>query len=309
MNAAASIPVKIALYPDKRDISSELILACIAAHLSEFALSSTVALPGVAGLTIMDSGRITVDDAAAAVVIGDVDRCDQLTGAGVPAVFVRACGEPGTRRPDGSVALVCRQGPWWRTEMRARAGHARGSEIEIEGIGPYRRVRSVGGGGAILALTGVSNDDTASAAIDLLGEALWERPAASWPDPWHVVTDLPPSHHQTLRQLLPASSVRFAGLGELGDLARRADVLLSTPTLVAAAHAQVWEVPLVALPSVDARSERVRGFLADLAGADQVGSGFIEIGVEVFARAVIDTAPIGAQQVARQLRQICLAPL
>ncbi|MFE7331413.1 hypothetical protein ACFU8W_42230 [Streptomyces sp. NPDC057565] len=279
----------LVLHARPDDLQAAADLEFVAAHLAEFR-------------------RAGVDDSAtAALVVGDPDRCAELMAAGLPTVYLQpagaAPGDPGTA--DVRATIVSWQVPDWLTPSCGRERQFARSEIQVSNVAPPRRGRSAGGGGPAVQLTGgCPNPEQTEAA---LRSALRDRDPATGPIP--VLTDLAAADWTWLTSRLGEFAFARIGLADWPRALRRADLLVAEPTLLATTFAQSANLPLRLLPAVGIRQSRVREALGVLAG----GAGDrtdLTVTPDVWP---VDTGRAGAlggaTQLARQIRQLCLAPV
>ncbi|MEU3605660.1 hypothetical protein AB0E83_09415 [Streptomyces sp. NPDC035033] len=279
----------LVLHARPDDLEAAAALEFVAAHLPEFRRAS-------AGTS-----------ATAALVVGDPERCAELMADGLPTVYLHPAGAaPGDPGTDGVAATVVSwQVPDWLTASCGRVRRFARSEVRVSHVAPPRRVRSAGGGGPAVQLTGGRPDPERTAAA--LRSALRDADPAAGPIP--VLTDMAAAEWDRLAGRLAEFAFVRVDVGDWPRALRRTDLLVAAPTLLATSFAQAAHVPLRLLPGAGVRQARVREALGVLAA---------EAGDRTDLTVTPDVWPVdtgragalgGASQLARQLRQLCLAPV
>nr|AFD20752.1 hypothetical protein [Streptomyces rimofaciens] len=298
----------IALRFAPADVEAAAAAEYVAAHLGGFRCLPECPQEGDSG-----PGR---NPPAAVIVFGRSGAAGGAGPAGVPTVLVEGA-EP---VPGTDADVVCRQAPGWLTAGEppappaVRPGGGRIRTVDVAAVAPFRQVRSGGGGGrAALLLGGAGGPDGsgASAGGEALPGALARfiagHPAAAG-DAWAVLTDLTGEPLRELLGLLPPTA-RTVGAADWAQVLRRADSLVATPTLLAAAHARTARIPLHVLDPAGPAQRRVHRALAAIAGAPGEPGGLPVVGPDDWPRDDGRAGALGgAAQIARQVRQLCLAP-
>jgi CGA synthase-related protein len=279
----------LVLHARPDDLEAAVDLEFVAAHLAEFR-------------------RARVDvSATAALVVGDPDRCAELMAAGLSTVYLHpagaAPGDPGTA--DVSATIVNWQVPSWLTQTCSRERQFARSEIRVANVAPPRRVRSAGGDGPAVQLTGGCPDPEQTVAA--LRSALRDGGPAAGPIP--VLTDLAAADWARLAGGLGEFAFARVDVADWPRALRRADLLVAGPTLLATTFAQSANLPLRLLPAAGIRQSRVREALGVLAGGADDRTDLIVI-PDVWPVDIGRAGTLGgAAQLARQIRQLCLAPV
>ncbi len=279
----------LVLHARPDDLEAAVCLEFVAAHLTEFRRARADA------------------SATAALVVGDPDRCAELMAAGLPTVYLHPAGAaPGDPDTDDVCAtVVSRQVPDWLTQACSRERPFARSELRVANVAPPRRVRSAGGGGPAVQLTGGCPDPEGTVAA--LRCALRNAGPAEGPIP--VLTDLAAADWARLASRLGEFAFTRVDAADWPRALRRADLLVAGPTLLATTFAQCAHLPLRLLPAAGIRQTRVREALGVLAGGAGDRTDLI-VTPDVWP---VDTGRAGAlggaTQLARQIRQLCLAPV
>ncbi|MFI6347342.1 hypothetical protein [Streptomyces sp. NPDC050560] len=279
----------LVLHAPAGDLEAAAALEFTAAHLPEF--------------------RRAHDDrgAAAALVIGEPRRSAELAAAGVPTVYLHpagaAPGDPGTSGV--SASIVCWQMPSWLSGTGPRGGQVGGTELSVTAVGPHRRPRPAGGGGPAVQLTGGAPERERT--VRALRSAL--REAGQNPGPVPVLTGMAADDWDRWAAELGEFDLVRADLADWPRILGRADMLVADPTVLAATLAQTARLPLRLLPGSGARQSHVRGAIAALAGgagADEA----VTVAPDAWPTAEGRAGALGGgAQIARQIRQLCLAPV
>jgi len=278
----AGSPLVLHAVPD--DLEAAANLAFVAAHLTEYARAGTDR------------------DAAAAVVVGDPNRCADLMAAGVPTVYVHPAGAaPGdSDTVDVAASIVCRQVPSWLARSFPAAARAGRSETRVSALAPPKRFRSAGGGPAVQLTGGRQEPERIVAA---LRSALRSAPRET-DDPVPVLTDLPTVDWEELAHALGEFTFTRVDIADWPRVLRRAGLLVATPTLLSTTFAQAAELPLRLLPAAGRRQSRVRESLMVRTG------GAATVPADVWPTGEGRAGELGgAAQIARKIRQLCLAPV
>ncbi|MCZ4603606.1 hypothetical protein O3S80_07410 [Streptomyces sp. Lzd4kr] len=279
----------LVLHARPDDLEAAADLEFVAAHLTEFRRAR---------------GDVS---ATAALVVGDPERCAELMAAGLPTVYLHPAGAaPGDPdAADVSATIVSWQVPGWLTQSCSRERRFARSEIRVPNVAPPRRVRSAGGSGPAVQLTGGCPDPERTVAA--LRTALLETGPAEGPIP--VLTDLAAADWAGLASRLGEFVFTRVDVADWPRALRRADLLVAGPTLLATTFAQSTSLPLRLLPAAGIRQSRVREALGVLAGGTDARTDLI-VTPDVWP---VDTGGAGAlggaTQLARQIRQLCLAPV
>ncbi|MFG2719229.1 CGA synthase-related protein [Streptomyces sp. NPDC048416] len=292
------------------DLESSAVMRYIGAHLTE------VDLVGAQW-----TGRAP----DAAVVCDDTELAARLSASGVPVVFVDAGGVRDTdSRP--AALIHCRHRPGWLPARRVKGVHGVGT------IAPPRAARARAARGAVVQLStpvgllaGTPDFERASTVLRAAADAA-RRDGLPVPA---LVLDAP---EPTRASLLSAAGlgpqpgadgvpVHSGADAHTERLLAQASVLISSPLLSAVNQAHAARVPLLLLPALGDEQERRLAEITDAVGApvlDPRGPGpAVDAAVRgadaLWQRvsAALDEAGDdrrGAQRVARQVRQLLLAP-
>ncbi|MGJ5754269.1 CGA synthase-related protein [Streptomyces puniciscabiei] len=287
-------------------LESQAALRHVSAHLTEVELTGQP-----------DAGPAP----GAAVVCDDDVLAARLSASGVPVVFVASGGPPpGDTWPPSAVR--CLHQPGWLGGQRAKGVHNVGT------IAPPRAARARAARGAVVQLSTPDLHPDDHAAVARAGATLRAAVEAAQYDGkplLGVVLDAPVPARSALLSAAgeDAGALPVAGVEEAATerLLAEASLLVTSPLLTAVNQAHAARVPLLLLPALDAHQASRLAGITDAAGVEVLDAAAPDASAD---RAVRGADPLwsrvsralehagddrrGAQRVARQVRQLLLAP-
>ncbi|MFE9410327.1 CGA synthase-related protein [Streptomyces sp. NPDC006704] len=292
------------------DLESRATLRYIAAHLTEVELVGE------------QPGGPAPD---AAVVCDDTALAERLSASGVPVVFVDA---GGAAAADGwpSALVRCQHRPGWLPSLRVRGVHGVGT------IAPPRSARARAARGAVIQLStpaGLSERTPDFARSHAVLRAAVDAVRGAGLPALALVLDAPRAVRDALVDAggidagpgAPEVAVHSGTDAATEHLLAQASVLLSSPLLSAVNQAHATRVPLLLLPALDTTQARRLDMITEAVGAGVLDPDRPQEAVEAAVQggdalwervtAALNEAGDdrrGAQRVARQVRQLLLAP-
>jgi CGA synthase-related protein len=239
---------------------------------------------------------------SAALICDDVGAAAAARARGVPVVFLRSGHQvagPGSADFD----VHCRHWPGWLPDPVQRAGTPQATGV----LAPVRlrQGRSLSLALVLLAVSAVPRDDV----VEFTGRVV--RPLlAEISLPRIVVCD---DHRSALEEGLPGTDVRQVSDTDVDALHAEAALFVAAPTLTAVGLAQARRSALAFLPPLDRTQNDLLEALRVVISVPVLGEqGFVTAEPTVPNWSSLDPALDdlrGAQRVARQVRQVALAPM
>ncbi|MGH3717726.1 MAG: CGA synthase-related protein [Pseudonocardiaceae bacterium] len=273
----------------EHELDSVLARRRISAHLTEFDLIPWESWDERA-------------DPSAALICDDVDAAAKASGMGVPVVFVRSGHEvdgPGF----ADFGVHCRHWPGWLPDPAKRAGAPQATGV----LAPVRlrQGRSPSLAVILLAVSALPRDEVVEFTGCVLRPLLDEISL-----PRIVVFD---DHPSAIEEGLPGADLRQVCDTDVDALHADAALFVAAPTLTAVGLAQARRSALAFLPPLDRTQKDLLDLLRVVISVPVLGErGFAAVEPTVPNWSDLDPALDdlrGAQRVARQVRQLTLAPM
>jgi CGA synthase-related protein len=244
---------------------------------------------------------------SAALVCDDVQAAEAARARGVPVVFLRSGHQRSGHQVDGpgsaEVGVHCRHWPGWLPDPAKRTGTPQTTGV----LAPVRlrQGRSLSQALILLAVSAVPRDDV----LEFTGRVV--RPLLEEISlPRIVVCD---DHRSALEEELPGADVRQVSDTDVDALHANAALFVTAPTLTAVGLAQARRSALAFLPPLCPTQHDLLEALQAVISVPVVGEqGFAVAEPTVPHWSDLDPALDdlrGAQRVARQVRQLALAPM
>jgi CGA synthase-related protein len=239
---------------------------------------------------------------SAALVCDDVDAAAAASAMGVPVVFVNSgheVGGPGS----ADFGVHCRHWPGWLPDPAQRTGTPQATGV----LAParLRQGRSPSLAVILLAVSAVPRDDVVEFTSRVVRPLLAEISL-----PRIVVVD---DHPSAIAKGLPGADVRQVSDTDVDALHADAALFVAAPTLTAVGLAQTRRSALAFLPPLDRTQEDLLELLRVVISVPVLGEqGFAAAEPTVPNWSDLDPTVDdlrGAQRVARQVRQLTLAPM